>query len=69
MNGSKIKKIKAWAVVDRKNELRIWTEGRIAIYSSTHGKDISFMRKKNTPDNFKVIPVLISPLAKTKKSK
>lgn len=50
----------AWAVVDKKGKLRIWTEGRLAIYSATHGKDISLMRKKNKPENFKVIKVKIS---------
>lgn len=43
-----------YGVFDRNGKLRKWLGGRWAIYSSTHGKEISFMRKKNNKEDFVV---------------
>jgi hypothetical protein len=64
---SKQKKvIKAWAATDKKGKLHLWGEGRYAIYSATHGKDISLQRSKQ-PDNFIVVPCEIHLITPKKK--
>src|ERR1051325_6316834 len=49
------KVFKAWAAVDNTGKIHLWLEGRYAIYSATHGKDVSLQRSKQ-PNNFKLVP-------------
>jgi hypothetical protein len=59
------RKVKGWVALDTKGKPHLWLEGRYAVYSSTHGKDISFQRSKQ-PNNFVVVPCEITYSIKTK---
>lgn len=57
-----MKKNIVWAVFDRNGNIRVWGGRRLAIYTSNHGKEISFMRSKNNKEDFVVKKVEIRPI-------
>lgn len=69
---SRVRKVKAWAVLDAEGNLLLWGEGRYPIYKSTRGEGIDSQRAKFPKRDFVVKPCTITyslPITKKRKAK